>query len=64
MYDIAKKMKKLSARLDEDAIANPEYKIITIFNRVPTTHQPVLQEQPYYFMPTGLYMQSLRDNNS
>ena len=39
MYDIAKKMKKLSARLDEDAIANPEYKIITIFNRSPTTLQ-------------------------
>ena len=64
MYDVAKKIEKLSARLDEDTIANPEYKIITIFNRVPTTHQPVLQEQPYYFMPTGLYMQSLRDNNS
>ena len=48
---IAKKMKKLSARLDEDAMANIEYKITTILNRVHTTHQPVPQEQSYYFMP-------------
>ena len=61
---IAKKMKKLSARLDEDAMANIEYEITTILNRTRTTHQPVPQEQPYYFMPPGPYMKSLRDNNT
>ena len=36
---IAKKMKKLSARLDEDAMANIEYEII--LDRAHTTHQPI-----------------------
>ena len=57
-------MKKLSARLDENAIANIEYRITTILKRVHKTHQPVPQEQPYYFMPPGSYMQNLRDNNT
>ena len=57
-------MKKLSARLDDDAMANIEYKITTILNKARTTQQLVPQEQPYYFMPLGLYMQSLRDNNT
>ena len=57
-------MKKLSARLDENAIANIEYRITTILKRVRKTHQPVPQEQPYYFMPPGSYMQNLRDNNT
>ena len=57
-------MKKLSARLDEDAMSNFEYEITTTINRARTTHQPVLQEQTYYFMPPGPYMQSLRDNNT
>ena len=61
---IAKKMKKLSARLDEDAMANIEYKVTTILNKARTTQQPVPQEQPYYFMPLRPYMQSLRDNNT
>ena len=50
---VAKKMKKLCARLDEDAMANIEYKMTTILNRVCTTHQPVPQEQPYYFILPG-----------
>ena len=57
-------MKKLSARLDEDAMANTEYEIATILNRARTTLQPIPQEQPYYFMPPGLYIHSLRDNNT
>ena len=61
---ITKKIKKLSARLDEDATANNEYEITTILNRVRATHQLVPQEQPYYFMPPGPCMQSLRDNNT
>ena len=44
---IAKKMEQLSARLDEPAI---EYENTTIL------HQPVPQEQPYYFMPLGPYI--------
>ena len=61
---ITKKIEKLSARLDEDAKANNEYEIATILNRVRANHQLVLQEQPYYFMPPGPCMQSLRDSNT
>ena len=61
---IAKKMKKLSARLDEDTMANIKYEITTILNRARTTQQLVPQVQTYYFMPPGPYMQSLRDNNT
>ena len=57
-------MQKLSARLDEDPIANTEYEITTTLNRARTIHQPDPQEQPYYFMPPGQYMQSLKDNNT
>ena len=45
-------------------MANSECIITTILNRARTTHQPVSQEQPYYFMPPGRRMQSLRDNNT
>ena len=61
---IAKKMKKLSARLDEDTMANIKYEITTILNRPRTTQQLIPQVQTYYFMPPGPYMQSLRDNNT
>ena len=61
---ITKKIEKLRARLDEDAKANNEYEIATILNRVRANHQLVPQEQPYYFMPPGPCMQSLRDSNT
>ena len=57
-------MQKLSARLDEDLIANTEYQITTTLNRARTIHQPDPQDEPYYFMPPGQYMQSLKDNNT
>ena len=57
-------MQKLSAWLDEDPMTSIEYEITTTFNRARTIHQPDLQEQPYYFMLPGPYMQSLKDNNT